>query len=345
MKKLLTSFVLVLVLVCAFAVVSYAADVYVNGAAYGNNLSEAIKKAPTDGTLWKIELKADYTTSSGSYSQAAGTNIELDLGGNLLKCTSSSNPFFYIKSNFKVYNGTIETTGTGNVFNVNTAGGNLILDKDLTINTAKSAVAYCDVLGCSVTINDGTYTRADGTKLFIVKNVPLTVNGGVFNSDVNEESTFSDVITLSSNVGSSINGGTFPVAVDSNFIADGYECVKNNDGTYSVVLKTEEKITADAVVSALYDDGKGENTVTKRFFALIDSDQYASAGFEIVADGFTYDIKLDEIYSAVNVNNTDYVADGGYILTGAIGDVPNDFDGDFDVKVYTITFEGIKTYR
>ena len=40
-----------------------------------------------------------------------------------------------------------------------------------------------------------------------------------------------------------------------------------------------------------------------------------------------------------NINATNY------ILTGALGDVPADFADEFEVKVYTKNYEGIKSYR
>ena len=343
MKKFLASFVLVLVLICAFATISYAANIYVNGQSYGNNLSTALTNAPNDGSLWKIELKADYSTGSGSYSPGSGKNIEIDLGGYTLKCTSANNPLFYVKSDFKIYNGKIEITGTGNVFNVNTAGGKLVLGENLEITTNSGNIAYCDTKECSVVINGGTYQKNSGTKLFTVKNSPLTINGGTFITTTTEETVFDDVIGLSTADGSAIKGGTFSVAVDEKYIANGYECVENEDGTYSVV----EKIEVNNELSEVsYDDKKGTSTVTNRFFTTLESLDFAKAGFEVeaVVDDETYvwDIALDSVYNTVTVNGSKYVASAGYILTGAIGDVPSDFGSNFVVTPYVITYEGVK---
>ena len=54
----------------------------------------------------------------------------------------------------------------------------------------------------------------------------------------------------------------------------------------------------------------------------------------------TWEIVLDTVYENVIANDTEYVTDAGYILTGAIGDVPDSFEGEFNVKVYTVDFEG-----
>ena len=102
-------------------------------------------------------------------------------------------------------------------------------------------------------------------------------------------------------------------------------------------------------IKASYDDGKGANTVTNRFFAnLVNIEDIAEAGFEIstVIDEVTYawEIVLDTVYENVIANDTEYVTDAGYILTGAIGDVPNDFEGIFTVKTFVKNFEGVKSY-
>ena len=102
-------------------------------------------------------------------------------------------------------------------------------------------------------------------------------------------------------------------------------------------------------IKASYDDGKGANTVTNRFFAnLVNIEDIAEAGFEIstVIDEVTYawEIVLDTVYENVIANDTKYVTDAGYILTGAIGDVPNDFAGEFIVKTFVKNFEGVKSY-
>ena len=120
--------------------------------------------------------------------------------------------------------------------------------------------------------------------------------------------------------------------------------------TYEKVKPVTE---IEEATASIYDDGKGLGTITNRFFATLDSiENIAVAGFEveITLDDVTYvwDIVLDTVYSAVTVGTNDYVAKAGnYILTGAIGDVPADKVklGDFDFKVYTIDFEGNKTYR
>ena len=109
-----------------------------------------------------------------------------------------------------------------------------------------------------------------------------------------------------------VYGGTFGADfTDKAELPEGYVIVENDNGTYTV-KKAPEKVT-EAVSTASYDDGKNANTVTKRFFVTIDSDQYAEAGFEITVDDYTFEIALDEIYSAVSVNGTEYVVDEGYI--------------------------------
>jgi len=136
------------------------------------------------------------------------------------------------------------------------------------------------------------------------------------------------------------NGFTANVTAGEGYV------LKETETAY-VVEEAPSEVTVAENITASYDDGKGAGTKTSRFFADINTLDVAEAGFEVSAtvEGvkYTWTIALNEVYSTVVANDVTYNATN-YIITGAIGDIPNSFEGEFDVKVYTKDFEGNTKY-
>ena len=346
MKKILTLLVATTMLICAFSLVAFAIETeyvaYIGETPYAT-LQDAITESK-DGDTITLNTDAELTDQVLIPGEV-GQSRTLDLNEKTLTLTGSSTGrvIFVKKGIITIKNGTIINNSTTYAIGCEASSK---YDRISTVNLEDLTV-NCTSTGGFVTLGTGTLT----THTLNITNLNVTCpNALLYSSSSNNSNTvnmysgnikgdFSEKLNAP-NV--NIYGGTFTVTPKAAHIADGYVIVENDNGTYTV-KKTPEKVT-EAVSTASYDDGKNANTVTKRFFVTIDSDQYAEAGFEITVDDYTFEIALDEIYSAVSVNGTEYVVDEGYILTGAIGDVPNDFNGDFVVKAYTVSFTGEKTY-
>ena len=113
--------------------------------------------------------------------------------------------------------------------------------------------------------------------------------------------------------------------------------------TFTMTKELKEK-EVPSTIGVSYNDKKGANTVTSRFFAPITSLDFAKVVFEISTifeeTPYTWEVELDEVYENVTVNDTVYSKTGAYVVTAALGDVPSDFDGDFEVNAYAVDFEG-----
>jgi len=139
------------------------------------------------------------------------------------------------------------------------------------------------------------------------------------------------------------SAGIYEIYADVTF-TDG-EVVTSDTVTFEI--EDNDVLVKENVIKASYDDGKGNETSTLRFFANLKSLDVAEAGFDVltVIDEVTYTwkIALDCVYSKVLVDGKNYITDdGGYILTGAIGDVPQTVieTATFIIKPYAIDFEG-----
>lgn len=158
--------------------------------------------------------------------------------------------------------------------------------------------------------------------------------------------------------------GALSFEIDEDYMSEGVNTIDVSEvkdilgttatGTTTFTYGTAPEVPEDVTVAngniISYDDLKGLNTVTTRFFALINSLDFAKIGFEITAivdneTEYAWNIELDEVYGQVSVNDVNYVTEGRYIVTAAIGDVPNDFEATgFEVKPYTVSYEGVKSY-
>ena len=135
--------------------------------------------------------------------------------------------------------------------------------------------------------------------------------------------------------------------IDLSEVKDVLGTAISGETTFTITKELVEK-NVPSTIDVSYNDKKGTNTVTSRFFAVIDTLDYAKAGFEVTTtvdeEEYVWDIELNEVYGEVTVNDVVYSSEGKYLVTAAIGDVPADFDGDFEVRAYTVDFEGVKAY-
>ena len=290
-------------------------------------------------------------------------SVVLDMGGHTwIYKKSRSNPAVAIYGkNVTIKNGTLNYTNTYNASSTATrpviytyTNGSVLNLENVTItgectrSDEKIRGIYTNDNSVKVTVNM-TNVTIDATEcIFLGNGDTFNIYGG------NYISTGDEMITSNSNnfqyTTVNLYGGTFSNSwSDIDFkstnninIPDEYEEIANADGTYSIVRKP---VTVSENITETYDDGKG--TKTSRFFADINTLDVAEAGFEVTTtiegETYTWTIELNEVYSKVIANDGTYNATN-YILTGAIGDVPNDFDGEFEVKVYTKDFEGNTNY-
>ena len=373
MKKLLASLLTLTILLCAFSTVSFAADAsdavfkveYADGSAtvYCADTTElnAAIKTTTDTFITMLK---DYTETTIRMTFPENENdVVLDLGGHTwIYKKARSNPAVAISGkNVTIKNGTLNYTNTYNASSTATrpviytyTNGSVLNLENVTItgectrSDEKIRGIYTNDNSVKVTVNM-TNVTIDATEcIFLGNGDTFNIYGG------NYISTGDEMITSNSNnfqyTNVNLYGGTFSNSwSDIIFksttkinIADGYHEVANADGTYSIVRKP---VTVNKNITETYDDGKG--TKTSRFFADINTLDVAEAGFEVTTtiegETYTWTIELNEVYSKVIANDVTYNAQN-YILTGAIGDVPSDFDGEFEVKVYTKDFEGNTNY-
>lgn len=316
-------------------------SIYVNGAPFGGTLEEAIAATKTG----KIELKDDVTTTSQVELNDDAIDVELDLG--TYTVTVSGNPLLNLKKGkVTVKNGKF-VNANGNEFFTFVFDGNASYARNATLNLTDveidatatgrgiwvkgGANSHHTLNLTNTTINVGKGENQIRIFLFASpSNATVNINGGNYVGGVSG---------LGSGESINVYGGTFTDGNLANCTAEGYKRVTNSDGTYSVIEDTVVNVADELKV--VYADGNDEYTY--RFFAEIaDYKLYAKAGFKVTAvvSGVEYEwnIELNEVYEAVNVNNTDYDAEG-YILTGAIGEVPTD-DVEFTVVPYAIDFEG-----
>ncbi len=200
---------------------------------------------------------------------------------------------------------------------------------------AAKIVGYVDAGNVAGNYYDGTHFK--------------TLALAVSDAEENQE------ITLLANNTEAVEIGKLVTIAKNGFTATGLTAgegyvINETDAAYVVAVAPEEPeepeaITVSAKMGNVYDDGNG--TKTARFFADIDTLEVAEAGFEVTTtvDGEprVWTIALSEVYEQVIANGVTYNATN-YILTGAIGEVPNDFTGTFTVKTFVTDFEGNTEY-
>ncbi|MBQ4650037.1 MAG: hypothetical protein IJB73_04980 [Firmicutes bacterium] len=119
-------------------------------------------------------------------------------------------------------------------------GSNIITLNNMNINAESnyphagyewinSAVAAA--MGADVEINGGTYT-GDNAVLILSSGAKVTINSGTFNGNIGYATDVLDAVKNASSI--VIYGGTFDREPSSEFVADGYEAVSNDDGTWTV---------------------------------------------------------------------------------------------------------------
>lgn len=191
------------------------------------------------------------------------------------------------------------------------------------------------VKGDSVYVNILVNTAFNKT----IENVDFYINGMLV-EDVNKiNANGSNYVLRMLN----LKADTYEVYADVTF-SDG-ETVTTDAVIFEII--DNDVLVEENVINDSYDDGKGVQTSTLRFFANLKTLDLAEAGFNVstVIDDVTYawKIALDSVYSKVIVNGKNYITDdGGYILTGAIGDIPQTVleTALFVIKPYAIDFEG-----
>ena len=314
-------------------------SIYVNGAPFGGTLEEAILATKTG----KIELKDNVTTTSQVELNDAAIDVEFDLG--TYTVTVSGNALLNLKKgNITVKNGKF-VNANGTDFFTFVFDGNATLTRNATLNLT-------DVEIDATATGRGIWFKAGANSHHTLNLTDTTIDVGkeekrvfLFASpsnatvNINSGNYVGGVSGLGSGESINVYGGTFTDGNLANCTAEGYKRVKNSDDTYTVIEDTVVNVTDD--LEAVYADGN--ETYTYRFFAVIaDYELYAKAGFKVTAivsgEEYEWNIELNEVYEAVNVNDTDYDAEG-YILTGAIGEVPTD-DVKFTVVPYVVDFEG-----
>ena len=225
-------------------------------------------------------------------------------------------------------------------------GVSLVIPADSTATNNIYAMGTVEING-GIFKNNGNGSLDSGfiNNLKFTGNVSLAeIKGGTFNDNIEVECTHSKVkITGGKFYGDAFNDTASGNKVYDyqNFASSGYYA-NEYDGYVKVETTSNKETVTNAVANTSYDDGKGANTVTERFFKMIDTLDYAVVGFEIKAGEYTWDIPLTNVYSKVLVNGKNYSAGDSYVVTAAIGDVPNDYDGGFEVSAYAIDFEGNK---
>ena len=399
MKKLLTTLVLVMLLVCAFCMVSYAANNFevtytaqsngqvatvpletfpqviyqlnnakaVEGKFYVKLLNDAsdgyvsgksstITKNSAAGFTPTVEIDLNGKTLSTTTQytiDSAGTNVTIK-NGNINHTVKGSYPFL-VQSNASLTTNNVNIVSEGNGLSGNwhqsgRVGGHLTL-YNTNITAKGNVVLYTMCPESNVEVYGGTFVvtgenavnnGADdiGRKgsVFKFQNAAsVEIYGGTYSNTYAQPTTFNKLNgEQTGNNRIKIYGGTYPISIPENVIASGYENVANDNGTYTVSKKPLD-VTNGANVN--YDNGNGEYTY--RFFSAVDNyENYASVVFEITSNDYTWEIELYEVYEKVTVNGESYAAEG-YVVTGAIGDVPND-DVEFAVNAYAVDFEGNK---
>jgi len=296
----------------------------------------------------KIELKDDVTFNTQVELNNDATNIELDLGENTITF-DNVNAFMLKKGTLTVKNGKLVNVSASTHF-IFTFDANASYARNATLNLTDVEIDATDNERPVYFKSNANAQHSQHTLNLTDVTLNATANSDnrmIYSDGANHATVniYSGNYTgtckyLSYNESANVYGGTFTDKNVKNYVADGYKVVTNdNNGRYSVVEDTVVNVTDD--LEAVYADGN--ETYTYRFFAVIaDYELYAKAGFKVTAivsgEEYEWNIELNEVYETVNVNDTDYDAEG-YILTGAIGEVPTD-DVKFTVVPYVVDFEG-----
>ena len=255
------------------------------------------------------------------------------------------------------------TVESGNISNsrsgkhtIYSNSGNLTINGGNFYNGNPGNAAIFSYSG-EVVINGGEFSIADGTAtlgwtsclLDAQGGAKFTINGGVVNGEIRDY-----------NKNTVVYGGTFTHNSAKNFVAEGYTAIANNDGTWTVIPKTEGiDLAVVANYPHLFTDGTNYYVYDAQgLIAMRDywqANQYANkmwgCSYNIMADidatGYTW----NSVYVVVGWNGNDgFIIDGhDHTISGlTIKDsmftgTPN--GGDADTKpgeVKNITFDNVK---
>ena len=290
---------------------------------------------PVAGKIFQVQSPASINISGGTFEN-----------------TTCPNPVdFYCVGGGKTF-GTVKITGgtfsadpsmycQSGYYANKLSSNEYVVEKTVTVAAIKEDVVS-DRKATSSTAN--TYVTGD----VAYKTLAYAVADDVNDTDVADGfvAPQSTVIKLMAN-----NNEKIEISKELTITKNGFEATSLSAGagyalneTDSAYIVTRINEVEEALGTA-YEDGNG--TKTARFFAPIDSINYAEAGFEVTTKideiEYSWIIKLYEIYSNVVVNNATYGAEN-YMFSGAIGEIPADTSATLTVTPYTMNFEGEKSY-
>ena len=179
----------------------------------------------------------------------------------------------------------------------------------------------------TVTVEGGTF---DGRCYGIcVSGGSVTVNDGSFTAEYQSVNVSDGTLVL--------NAGTYSDENGSDYVKEGFEFTENENGTYSIVEKTEETLNTGILYSKGYVpsnyNGWGKAPYSILFAVGIDSLDYSVGGFEITINDVTKNFTIDgTVWSSLTITDSNTGEKKTWL--------PSDFgEGNNYIMYYIVTFD------
>ena len=222
--------------------------------------------------------------SLGIYAYA----IDLLTNGNLGDVTATISGGEVISTNYMAIRQFNNGTACKNVLTV--TDGRIYGEKRAIQVHLNNNAAYTTITGGTVEAGESGYALC----LFPTDAENLSVTGGTF------------IGTIYSGTNGFISGGTFDEEVYIEYVAEGFTCEENSNGTYGIVEVVDPFKVFYIIDMIPETDANGNTYYRVGFGAGIDSLNYKAVGFDIVAEnGATLELKTTQVYDLFNIYNID----------------------------------------
>ncbi len=222
--------------------------------------------------------------SLGIYAYA----IDLLTNGNLGDVTATISGGEVISTNYMAIRQFNNGTACKNVLTV--TDGRIYGEKRAIQVHLNNNAAYTTITGGTIEAGEGGYALC----LFPTDAENLSVTGGTF------------IGTIYSGTNGFISGGTFDEEVYNEYVAEGFTCEENSNGTYGIVEVVDPFKVFYIIDMIPETDANGNTYYRVGFGAGIDSLNYKAVGFDIVAEnGAALELKTTQVYDLFNIYNID----------------------------------------